>query len=413
MARALADAGQTSGALQEWRAGWRSVASAGIAMATGLALFAYVVSLFIREYVRDFGWTRGEIALSAFATVAASLATPVIGRWADLHGVRPVVIVSTLGFGTACVGMANQTGDIRLYYALYFLLVLFGMGTASVAWTRVVGVAFERSRGLALSVSLSLITVSAFLMPPILQSIIADHGWRAAWYVLGGYCVVGAAIGLMLMPAQPKVVPGQAAGISGFRTAVRVPAFWLAVGGMYLINIPSGGLMNQMAALIDDKGFSEVDAARVMSAFAVSVFVGRLIAGACLDRFPARIVAFVSMVLPAFGCVLLAGGWEPVLALTLMGIGLAGVSQGAEGDVGPYVIAQRFGFSAFSGMMGALGAATACGTATGAVLFGQTHDRTGTYDAALWIGACAFVLGALCYLAIGAGKAAAGETRGA
>jgi MFS family permease len=383
----------------EWKAGWRAVLGAGLGTATGLSLFAYLTSLFIRHYASDFGWTRGEIAASAMGTLAAGLLAPLIGRLADIHGLRPVALASITGFSLTCVAMALQPGDIRVYWLLYFLLVFTGMGTGSITWARAVGNAFDIGRGLALSIALAFVTVTAAIMPPILQWVIDDHGWRAAWLVLGGLCFGAGVIGLLVLPAQPK--PDPVLAKASMAPVARTPAFWLAVLGMFLINVPSGGIMNQMAALIADRGFDGDAAARVMSAFAVAVFVGRVVSGWCLDHFPARWVAFVSMAIPALGCLMLTSAGDALVAqAVLIGIVLAGLSQGAEGDVGPYVLARRFGLPAFGAMVGALGAATIAGTAAGAMLFGQTHDRTGTYDLALWIGAGCFLAGALCYLAI-------------
>jgi MFS family permease len=385
--------------LREWRNGWRAVLGAGIGVATGLSLFAYLTSLFIRHYGAEFGWSRGEIAGSAMGTLAGGLLAPLVGRVADIYGPRPVILASITGFALVCVGMANQTGDIRLYYLLYFLLVFTGVGTGSLTWTRAVGHAFEAGRGFALSVALALVTVTAAVMPPLLQGVIDAYGWRAAWLVLGGLCFCAGLVGLVILPPQPRPDPVKAK--ASMAPVVRAPAYWLAVAGMFLINVPSGGLMNQMAALIADKGFSAQEAAQVMSAFAGAVFVGRIVSGWCLDLFSARWVAFVSMALPSIGCILLTGMGASLLAqAALLGIVLAGLSQGAEGDVGPYILARRFGLLAFGTMVGSLGAATTAGTAAGAILFGQTHDRTGSYDFALWIGAGAFLAGALCYLAI-------------
>lgn len=385
--------------LAEWRAGWRAVLGTGIGVATGLSLFAYLTSVFIRHYTAEFGWTRGEIAGSAIGTLAGGLLAPLVGRLADVYGPRRIILASISGFALVCVGMATQTGDIRLYYLLYFLLVLTGVGTGSLAWARSVGHAFVAGRGLALSIALAFVTVTAAVMPQVMEAVMAAHGWRAGWLVLGALCFGAGLLGLLILPPQPK--PDPVAARRSMAPVVRSPAYWLAVGGMFLINVPSGGLMNQMAALVGDRGFSGPQVAQVMGAFAIAVLVGRVVSGWCLDQFPPRWVAFVSMVIPAAGCILLTGTGAGLIAqAVLVGIVLAGLSQGAEGDVGPYVLARRFGMLAFGTMVGSLSAATTAGTAVGAILFGQTHDRTGSYDLALWIGAGAFLAGALCYLAI-------------
>ena len=161
--------------------------------------------------------------------------------------------------------------------------------------------------------------------------------------------------------------------------------------------------MGQMAALVGDKGLDGAMVASVLSAFAISVFIGRLIAGFCLDRFPVQLVTFIAMGIPAAGCLMLLGqgGYLP---LVIAGIALAGLSQGAEGDVGPFLIARYFGLKAFGALMGCVNAAVVTGTGVGGILFAQAHDLTGSYDIALWSGAGCFLVGALCFAAIGASR---------
>jgi MFS family permease len=392
-----------STASHEWRLGWRAVAAAAFGTATGLSLFAYVTSLFIKSYVADFGWSRAEIGAASFATLAAGLLSPLIGRLGDRFGIRLVIGTSVIGFALTCCAMAAQSGDIRLYWLLYFLLVLTGLGTTGLCWTRGIVASFEQGRGFALSVGLSAVTLTAMATPPLLEWVIGAYGWRAGWLTLGLIAVAGGATGLVLLPGKLGLPPARTAARNDLGAAIKAPAFWLAVIGMFLINVPSGGIMNQMAAIIESKGVTSQMAARVMSAFALSVFVGRLIAGVLLDRMRANHVAFWAFGLPAVGCSILAGVDGSVLVAVIAGIVLAGLSQGAEGDVGPYVLSRRFGLAGFNAMMGALSAATIAGTAVGGFLFGRIHDQDGSYDRALWIGAVCFVAGAVCYLAVRTG----------
>ncbi|MFZ4603983.1 MAG: MFS transporter [Caulobacterales bacterium] len=391
--------------LREWRGGWRAVLAAGVGVATGVTFYSYLGSFFIKPYVAEFGWTRGQIAFSAFSTLSAGLFAPFVGRLADRFGVRLIVALSTLGYAGVTIGMAHQSGDIRVYYGLCFLLVLFGIGTGTVVWSRLISQRFERSRGLALSIGLSMITITATIGPMVLQAFMDAHGWRSAWLALGAFAVACAVIAILIAPpdvGRDPPAPTEAVA-ANLKEAARTPAFWLAFIGMLLINIPSGGIMNQMAALIADKGFSAQEAAQVVSTFGLSVLIGRIATGVSLDLFPARFVAFATMAAPAVGCFLMTGQGAEVAGGVVAGIVLAGLSQGAEGDVGPYIMARRFGLKAIGGMIGALATATAAGTACGAILFAQTHDRTGSYDFALYVGVAAFLAGAFCYLAIGEG----------
>lgn len=384
---------------QEWLGGWRVVLSAGIGAAGGLILYPFVASLFITHHVAAFGWTRGEAAYASIASLCAGLLAPLVGRLADRIGVRPVIIVGSIGFAAACAGQGLQTGNIWLYYALTFCLIFFGLGTTSITWARPINALFVRSRGLALSTALSSVTLTAAITPPLLNHVITTYGWRNGWFMLGALAIVCAALALLLLP---RVKPRPEATANSYRLgeAARTPAFWLLVAGMFIINIPSGGLMGQMAALVGDKGLDGATVASVLSAFAISVFAGRLIAGFCLDRFPPHIVTFLAMALPAAGCLMLLGPGG-ALPLVIAGIALAGLSQGAEGDVGPFLIGRYFGLKAFGALMGCVNAAVVGGTGIGGVLFAQAFDNTGSYDIALWAGAACFLIGACCFAMIG------------
>ena len=386
----------------EWRFGWRIVLAAGVGAAAGLILYPFVASLFIQHHTAAFKWTRGDASYASVASLIAGSLAPLVGRLADKIGVRPVIIMGAIGFAGACIGMSLQDGSIWLYYGLTFLLVFFGLGTTSITWARPINAVFVRSRGLALSTALSSVTLTAAVTPPLLNYVMEAHGWRAGWVMLGAMAIAGAALGLLLLP---KVKPRPEAMVNSYRLgeATRTPAFWLLVAGMFIINIPSGGLMAQMAALVGDKGFDGATVASVLSAFAISVFFGRLIAGFCLDRFPPQLVTFIAMGVPAVGCLLLLGQ-SAYMPLVIAGIALAGLSQGAEGDVGPFLIARYFGLKAFGALMGCVNAAVVTGTGVGGVLFAQVHDHTKSYDVALWTGAGCFLVGALCFAAIGASR---------
>lgn len=386
----------------EWRLGWRIVLAAAVGASAGLILYPFVASLFIQHHTAAFKWTRGEAAYASIASLIAGSLAPLVGRLADRIGVRPVIVLGAAGFGGACIGMSLQNGSIWLYYALTFLLVFFGLGTTSITWARPINAVFVRSRGLALSTALSSVTLTAAITPPLLNAVMQMYGWRAGWVMLGLMAISGAILGLMLLP---RVKPRPEALINSFRLgeATRTPAFWLLVAGMFIINIPSGGLMAQMAALVGDKGLDGATVASVMSAFAISVFFGRLLAGFCLDRFPAQLVTFIAMGAPAAGCLMLLGH-SAFMPLVIAGIALAGLSQGAEGDVGPFLIARYFGLRAFGALMGCVNAAVVTGTGVGGVLFAQVHDYTDSYDAALWVGAGCFLVGALCFAAIGVNR---------
>jgi predicted MFS family arabinose efflux permease len=384
----------------EWKAGWRVVLAAAIGTSTGMLLFTYISSIFIQHYEAAFGWSRGQIALAMGGQLLGAFCAPLIGRLVDRIGVRRVLLVATLGYAATCVAMALQTGSLALFYGLSFVLVAFGVATGSLSWARVISGAFNRSRGLALSTGISAISLTAAIMPTALYFVISTNSWRMGWVFMGA---VGLGFGLLALAILPRSVveaAPRAQPVGDLRDAARQADFWWLLGGILLMNVAAGGIVTQMDALLDDKIAGGVGTPLIMSVFAIAVFFGRFGAGLSVDRFAANRVACAMGVLPAIGFVMLLGD-SPALAIVVVGIVLAGLNQGAEGDVAPYIVSSRFGMAAFSRILGSLHGAMAIGTGIGAGVFGFTYDIFGSYDHALVIGAGAFVAGALMILKVG------------
>ena len=151
-------------------------------------------------------------------------------------------------------------------------------------------------------------------------------------------------------------------------------------------------MVGQLAPLVGDKGLSDNAAALVMSAYAFGLFVGRLLTGFSLDRFPPNLVGAVMTLIPAIGIVLLMI-LSPSFGLAALAIALIGMQQGSEIDLIAYFISRNFGLEHYGSIYGMIAMAGALSTAAALVLFGKIHDVTGTYDIALVIGAVAFCIG--------------------
>jgi nitrate/nitrite transporter NarK len=105
------------------------------------------------------------------------------------------------------------------------------------------------------------------------------------------------------------------------------------------------------------------------------------------------LVAFVMLSLPAFGyCVLAAQATE--VALLAFSVALIGFAQGAEGDVGAYIISRRFDLENFSMLVGLLSAMIGVGGALGALALSFTLRLTDSYAPFLIIAAIGTIAGA-------------------
>jgi predicted MFS family arabinose efflux permease len=384
----------------EWHSGWPVVASSAIGIGTGAALYQYVSSLFIAPLQAEFGWSRGEISLLGATALVGAFTAPLIGRLADRFGVRLVAITATIVIAAAFAGLAVQDGSIP--FALAFM-ILFGLavpGTTGIVYSRAVSGWFSAGRGLALGVMSAGISVAALIATPIVAAVIAEHGYR------GGYLTLAAAALLVGLPAillglrepvRVTVEPVHAAPGDSPAPLFRTTRFWLLVAIMFLVNVPSTGILTQLAPLLTGKGFSDGAAAALMSLYALSVLGGRIGIGWLFDRLPAPRVAFGVMFVAALGCTTFHSATP--MGFVYAGVITVGLMQGAETDVLAYFVGRMFPLKHFSAVYGGVVTASLLGTATGIIGFGALYDATQSYDLPLMIAATMLMLVAGLYLA--------------
>ena len=343
--------------IAEWRKGWRVVAGAAVGMGTGIGLYLLVASLFITHITKEFGWTRGDMGVAGMvAFMTGAIALPLIGRLLDRFGFRRIVLVCVPALALLYLAIALQPGWYWFYLVLMVWGGIFGGGTGAISYTRPVIAAFERQRGLALGAATAGTSITAMIIPPLLGAAIVAHGWRAGLYAMIAVTLfVGLPLALALIGraregaarAADDVPDGVMPSVRGMTLgeAIRGARFWLLALALVAINIPGSGVVGQLAPLVGDKGLSDSAAALVMSVYAFGLFLGRLLTGFALDRFPPNLVGAVMTLIPAIGIVLLMIP-SPSFGLAALAVGMIGMQQGSEVDLIAYFVSRNFGLDA-------------------------------------------------------------------
>ena len=385
----------------EWRVGWSVVFGTALGLGTGHSLYNFVSSLFVLPLSAEFGWTRGEIATATATGLVGAFAAPLIGRMADRYGVRPVITLSILGLALAYAALATMQGQLYVFYISIAALGIAGLGTTGITYTRVIVGWFERSRGFALGVSLTGVSLFAALVPPLLSTLIGDAGWRVGYLLLAGMALlIGLPAMLTLVRERPSARPkSHGAKTTPWRAILTSPPFWLLLVGMIAINVPGNGMLGQLQPLLTDRGLGMQQAALMLTVYAVSVLVGRLVLGFLLDKISAPVMAAISVTLPALGAAALIGDSTTLLTASIA-VALLGLSQGVEMDLTAFFIARFFGMRHYSMLFAAIISGLVLANATGALMFGRIYDATGSYDTALAVGTVLFVIGGACILAL-------------
>lgn len=386
---------------KELQDNWRPLLAAVIGLGSGFSAVASNTGVMAQHLLPAFGWTRAEFAAVSSLSFVMVFAFPFVGRLADVIGVRRTALIGVIALPITFVGLSMQNGDMRVYALLFMAQALLCITTTATVYTRIVVQYVERARGLALAIVASGPALTGAIGGPLLSEYVETHGWREGYLALAVFTGAVGALALAIMPPErrtasaPQAVKRRAR--EDYATIFRAPAFWILVVALLLCNLPQTLALHQMTILLEDNGIATADAAPMISAFAIGMLVGRFLCGIALDRFPAHLVAFISLGVPSLGLFLLASSMDAPSILTFS-IFLFGFSFGAEGDLVGYVVARQFGVGVYGSVMGLLTAVMSISTSVGALLLSFTFSFTDTFVTFLLICAVAVIVGASLFL---------------
>jgi predicted MFS family arabinose efflux permease len=370
-------------------AGWAVAGAAFFGVMTSFApIVPYTFSLFLNPLHAAFGWKREAIGGTfALAAITVALVSPGIGVLLDRFAPRRIILPSILVFALALASLSRLGPNIFRFYLTFFVLGLVANGTAQFAYTRTMLTWFQKRRGFALALILTGSGVGSILIPPATQWMIAHHGWRNAYALLGGIALLGFPLTALLVRNRPATlvvadhVPSSGVTVGAALLSV---AFWVMAAITILSAFSENGLVTNLAAILTEHGVSAQSAAVALSVRGGAGIIGRLCVGFLIDRFsPQRMQTFI-LILAALGTLILA--FAGTTAVALSGAALLGIGLGSEADVAPYLLARYFGRKHFSVLYGLTWTAYAIGGGTGPVVIGHLYDRAGSYEPRFIVG---------------------------
>ncbi|WP_321883457.1 MFS transporter [Burkholderia cepacia] len=400
------------GASRHFFYGWYVVAAAFAVTFVGFGS-AYTFSAFVESLQRDFAASRGQISLvfslAGFLYFGFGI---VSGPLADRFGSRRLAVAGMLltGAGLAAAGAAHTLLQV---YVAYGLGVGFGVGCAYVPAVGAVQRWFVRRRGFASGLAVAGIGVGTLVMPPLASTLIAQVGWRGAYFTLAVIAVViGAGMSLLIEndprgrgllpdgeaahePGGGAQVAGRGAGASVSAAARRQPVAASAPAGatvreavmsrpfasLYAACLAcSFGVFVPFVHLVPyalDHGVAPSTAVLLLGAIGVGSTAGRFFLGGLADRFGRRASLLAMFAGMAVALVAWAGAGT---VATLAAFALVfGVFYGGWVAVLPAVVMDYFGGRNVSGIIGVLYTSVAFGTLIGPAAAGFIYDAGGGY----------------------------------
>ena len=368
-----------------------ATAFAALFAIVGLAL--YGLPLYYDFMVRELGWSRTMV--TSGNAISKLVVGPLFGFAAgwivDRFGPRRLMMAGILMAGGALIGL-GATSLAGAFYLFYFFNALGYVCGGPLPCQVLVSRWFDKTRGKVMGIAYLGIGVGGAIVPLLTAWMTAHVGWRMSLQLLGGLIVLIALPLAYFVRENPGDDPGGAplkpsrnenASISAI---LRTPAFYLlAIGSMCSIAAVGGTNQHLKLFLSLDRGYSQADAAAIISLVLTISIVGRLLMGWLADRMPRKHVMLLIYVLVAAAIPLLMARAAPGAASMYAFAAVFGLGLGGEYLIIPLMAGELFGIGVLGRVMGIVLTADGVAEATAPMLVGYMRDRTGSYNTGFFL----------------------------
>jgi len=398
--------------VSEFTYGWKSLLAATIGTMCGIfTLTNYTQGFFVGPVTSEFGWSAPQFFLSYTVLMCSGLLTgPLIGYIAQRVGLRTVGIVGLIGHSLAYVVLSLNTGSLMLWYLSWALVAILGAGSLPIIWTGVLNNWFTKHRGKAIGITMAGTGLGAFLLPPIVEFLIANHGWRTAYRGIGlGALLISLPIVFALFKEKPDSstatdgeVMANKVETWGLTTkdAMRTKQFWILGAVLFLTVIVVAGLLSNFERIMTEQGFERSSIAQIAAVMGLTVIIGRLMVGALVDRFWAPGVAACFFLVATLGLLILVGT-QVTMATALLVAVMIGLAAGAELDLLAYLTGKYFGPAHYPAIFGLIIAFFTVGAGIAPPLFGMAAQMFQGYGTTLSISIGLLLVSILLFLSLG------------
>lgn len=390
--------------VKEFKDNWLLVIVAMLGCGLGISsLPLYTAGVFIPHLTHDLGWQRSELSFAVLlSTLVLAAASPIAGLLMDKFGTLKIVAGSLLIASGLFAFIGLNRLSLMEFYAIQITVAILGSGAAPVAYTKLVANRFEKSKGLALGLTLLGPSLVATFAPVIVAVAIARHGWQAGYLTVAALTVVMLpllAILRIFQPAacSPSRTSDKAQDDSLYTVRERRTIFARLMIALGCYSLAIGGMLVHLTPMLVDGGMTTVAAAKIAALIGVSGIVGRLVGGWAADRIFGGYILGTIAVIAATGLAALATFGISVAPLSAIAVGFA---LGTEGDMLGYLVSRYFSKKSYGKVFGWQFAAFISGLGVSPMVMAFFFARSGSYRLPLWIDALLLVFSATVFVGL-------------
>ena len=425
--------------------GWVIVATSFLTLGIAFGVW-YSFSVLYIAIINDFGWQRATTAgIFSLFTISHYLCAFLTGWLIDRFGPRLVIPFGALWLAIS-LALLTRADNIWDFYLIYGIMAAVGVSLIGfVPHATFLPRWFSRRRGLAIGLAMAGVGVGMLTIPPFMQHLISQYGWRQAYLILAIIVLFAIPINLFFQrrdPAQVGLLPDNikisppsttvnqtietehlnssnperqkplsedsriidpewAATNWTSRGALKTGRFWYLAAGFFLGPFAIQGVLLHAVAGLVDGGMSAKAAAATFGFLGICGSVGKITLGFFGDRWNRETANTVGMVAATLGVTALAAIELQPHLMPWVFAACFGFGYGAVAPLFPSIAADIFQGKHFGRIFGLLSLNLGFGGAAGAWFAGYIFDQNGSYLTAfivdivvLWLSCSCFWLAA-------------------
>ena len=376
---------------------WVIVAAGGLLGCVAIGgMFSLPVLL--QPIARDTGWSvAGVSSAMTIGFLAMAFASMIWGTLSDRVGPLPVVLTGSIVIA-ASLALASRATSLIEFQLLFGLPV--GAATAAIFAPMMACVTgwFDTHRSLAVSLVSAGMGMAPMTMSPLVAWLVSSHDWRTTMQILA-VVVAAIMIPVALLVRRPPALAGGAAasGDAGPQSemslsqAVRSPQFIILLATNFFCCATHSGPIIHTVSYAVSCGIPMLAAVSIYSVEGLAGLGGRIAFGLLGDRFGAKRVLVLGLLVQAFGA--LAYVFVRELAAFYAVAALFGFIYAGVMPLYSVLARENFPLKMMGTVIGGTAMAGSLGMATGPIAGGLIYDTFASY-AWLYIGAWGMGLGA-------------------
>jgi MFS family permease len=376
---------------------WVIVAAGGLLGCVAIGgMFSLPVLL--QPIARDTGWSVAGISSAmTIGFLAMAFASMAWGTLSDRIGPLPVVLTGSIVIA-ASLALASRATSLIEFQVLFGLLV--GAATAAIFAPMMATVTgwFDTHRSLAVSLVSAGMGMAPMTMSPMVAWLVSSHDWRTTMLILSAV-VASIMIPVSLFVRRPPALAagaavsnesGPQAGMSRAE-AIRSPQFLILLATNFFCCATHSGPIIHTVSYAISCGIPLIAAVSIYSVEGFAGLFGRIGFGLLGDRFGAKRVLVIGLLVQAFGA--LAYVFVRELAAFYAVAAVFGFIYAGVMPLYSVLVRENFPLRMLGTVIGGTAMAGSLGMATGPIAGGLIYDAFASY-AWLYIGAWGMGIGA-------------------